>query len=351
MFKLAKRDQLGGRLLFLVIVLVVANTALTLWTYTNIKVYFPSGSTRLNYKQEAALDIADYHRRLASELGVLDRPVVREALAGFNYDVEMATSSEQLTQVILNQGRRLQETILREADAYSMDQVLAVVNQDENVRQTQDKLHLSLRISQDAVVTLPDSYLRPSTIYRIRQIFPAERLASEQVVNIEISAGKGRLMVPYNPVEHIQNLTEELDKLRLSLHEIRSAAGLAEMIGPGIVVNLYDELGGTNYSSIIHDADIRDVVNEIFGSGAMGVSVGGQRLIATSSIRCSGSLVKVNDKLITVNPVVIKAVGDPKLLVSGLDIIKNTMEIRRGLRFEIIEMDSVSLPAYSRSQQ
>lgn len=51
--------------------------------------------------------------------------------------------------------------------------------------------------------------------------------------------------------------------------------------------------------------------------------------MVNSSIRCSGSLIKVNDKLITVNPVVIKAVGDPDLLESGLDIISNTLAIRR----------------------
>ncbi len=351
MYKPESRIQLGTRLIFLMIVLVAANTAFTIWSYTSIKGYFPSGATRLNYKQETAVDIAEYHRHLASELGVLDNPAVREALAGFNYDVEMCTSSEQLVQVILNQGLSVRETILREADAYNMDRVLAVVNQDENVRRTGDKLHLSIRIAPDNIIVLPDGYLHPSTVYRIQEIFPEDRLVSEQVVNIEVDGGKGSLMVPYNPIEHIQTLTKELDQLRVGLREIRSAAGLAEMSGPGITVNLYDEKGGVNYTSIIHDADIRDVVNELFGSGALGVSVGGQRLTATSSIRCSGSLVKVNDKLITVNPVEIKVIGDPDLLMSGLDIIRTTMELQRGLQFEIIAEESLTLPAYSRSVQ
>ena len=101
------------------------------------------------------------------------------------------------------------------------------------------------------------------------------------------------------------------------------------------MIHLYDKVGGTTTASIIHDTDIRDVVNELFASGAQGVSVGGERLIVTSSIRCTGPLIKVNDKLISVNPVEIQAVGDPDLLVSGLDIIRSTMELKRGLRFEI----------------
>jgi len=44
-------------------------------------------------------------------------------------------------------------------------------------------------------------------------------------------------------------------------------------------------------------------------------------------------------------------VGDPDLLVSGLDIIRSTMELKRGLRFEITRSDSLQLPAYARSSQ
>ena len=161
----------------------------------------------------------------------------------------------------------------------------------------------------------------------------------------------GRFAVPYNPVEHIQSLSDELDALRVKHHELRVATGLAEMSGEGIVIHLYDKVGGTTTASIIHDTDIRDVVNELFASGAQGVSVGGERLIVTSSIRCTGPLIKVNDKLISVNPVEIQAVGDPNLLVSGLDIIRSTMELKRGLRFEITRSDSLQLPAYARSSQ
>ena len=33
-------------------------------------------------------------------------------------------------------------------------------------------------------------------------------------------------------------------------------------------MKLYDEFRGDHSSSIIHDTDIRDVINELFGSGA-----------------------------------------------------------------------------------
>ena len=55
--------------------------------------------------------------------------------------------------------------------------------------------------------------------------------------------------------------------------------------------------------------------------------------------------------MIPVNPVVIQAIGDPDLLISGLDIIKNNMELSRGLRFEVEREKVITLPAYSRSAE
>ena len=131
------------------------------------------------------------------------------------------------------------------------------------------------------------------------------------------------------------------------MREIRSTAGLLEMSGPGIIIEIYDAPDGFTTEAIIHDTDVRDVVNELFASGARGVSVGGQRLVATSAIRCVGPVVMVNDKHIAVNPVVIKALGDPMILESGIDIIRFSLESRRNLFFEIEQVDNLTLPAFA----
>jgi uncharacterized protein YlxW (UPF0749 family) len=102
-------------------------------------------------------------------------------------------------------------------------------------------------------------------------------------------------------------------------------AGLTEVEGPGVVVTLRDsqkkveEPGLVDMSSlyVIHDTDIRNVTNELQAAGAEAVSVSGQRLIATSAIRCAGPVILVND-VDTAAPYVIKAIGDPKTLESAL---------------------------------
>lgn len=338
-----------NRLQLVILIMLLVNTILIGWLYFTFRASFPSPSTRIGYKQEVARDLADYSYRMASEMGVLERLAVKEALAAFNYEVEIASTSDELTQVILNQGRRVQEIVLREANAQLIDEILVMISQDGNVQETTGDLVLSLRIGENDITTIPGDFLQSSTLFRMRQIIPPGHFSTDQLLEIEITDGVSRLTVPYNPIEHLQMLTDELDSIRLRLHELRVAAGLAEMSGPGITVYLYDEIGGITHSSIIHDTDIRDVVNELFGSGAQGISVGGQRLTTTSSIRCSGSLIKVDDKLISVNPVVIEAIGNPDLLESGLDIIRTRMEINRGIEFEVIHSELIKLPAYTRS--
>ncbi len=127
---------------------------------------------------------------------------------------------------------------------------------------------------------------------------------------------------------------------------MRVGAGLAEMSGSGVVIKLYDAPEGYTASDIIHDSDVRDVVNELFAAGAKGVAVGGQRLIATSAIRCVGPVIRVNQKEISANPVVIEAVGDPEVLSSGLDIIRFSLEFHRNFRIEIEKKDNVVLPFF-----
>lgn len=344
--KLLNQDHIRNYLVWVVLFILIVNTALVGVVYYTFRDSFPTVAAKHSFKQEVARDMAAYNSRLAEELGVLERDAVREALAGFIYDVERSKDDE-LTKVILEQSRRVQETILREADLVLMDKIIAVVNTDKQVQNIKDRQYFSLHISENDIYTIPANILTRETVKKIGVLIPRDRFTSNRL-EIEVENGVARVG-PYNSEEQLEALNEELRAIGFKLHELKVEAGLAEMAGPGITVKLYDEFGATSSSSIIHDTDIRDVINELFASGAKGISLGGQRLIVTSAVRCSGSLIKVNDRLISVNPVVIEAVGDPDLLISGLDIIKNNMEVNRGIRFEIERKSLLRLPAYTRN--
>jgi uncharacterized protein YlxW (UPF0749 family) len=155
-------------------------------------------------------------------------------------------------------------------------------------------------------------------------------------------------MVPLTAADQIRSLQKEIDSLRVTIHDLRSRAGYAEMSGAGVIVKIYDDTNGYTSDAIIHETDVRDTVNELFAAGARGVAVGNQRLTVNSAIRCVGPSILVNDERIAVNPVVIQAIGDPDVLASGLDIIRITLQVSRELRFEIEKTDNLTLPAYTR---
>ncbi len=341
-FKLVPKEKM----LLLILIILIINTALIGFGYLLIAERYTGRDTMLAYRQELARDLADYNHRLAGELGVSDVASVREALAEYNYAVDMAADSDELIQIVFSQGRLAQEIIFLESDARLKERVLLLVNNDSRVQETRDKKHLFIRIADGNINIYPDQFLETSTVQRINNLFLTYRYHGNQNIDIEIEGGAAALVVPQTEEEQMRALNEDLNSMRLRLHEVRMQSGLAEMVGPGITLYVYDAEEKEGTGSLVHDADIRDIVNELFSAGAKGVAVGSQRLTTVSSIRCVGPLVMVNFRQVPSNPVVIEAIGSPELLISGLSIIISDMENRRGLVFEISDSGFIKLPAY-----
>lgn len=141
------------------------------------------------------------------------------------------------------------------------------------------------------------------------------------------------------------------------LNDAKMIAGTIAAHGPGIVVVLHDSPKRNPSETrqdvvndyIIHDADIRGIVNELFASGSEALSVNGQRLIANSSIRCVGPVVLVNSTQVA-PPFIIKAIGKPETLENGLKIPGGVAD---GLflldMIEITRQPNIVVPAYTGS--
>jgi len=110
------------------------------------------------------------------------------------------------------------------------------------------------------------------------------------------------------------------------LRETKFLTGTEPAHGPGVVVTLNDspklDPAETRQDVIsqfmVHDSDIQAVTNELFAAGAEAVSVNGQRLIASSSIRCVGPVVLVNSVQVAA-PYVVKAIGKSDVLEKALE--------------------------------
>lgn len=348
--KPGRPSLLKDKLLLIILLLLLTNTALIAFGYLLFFTPTADDETYLMYKSELADALSDYNYRLAGEFDVYDLYAVREALADYNHALEMASGRDEIIKAIVNEGYAAQDIIYLEAEARLKERVLIAVNNDSRVRETLDETHLLIRIVDDQVAIMPEQFLDHNTIKHIQQIFSPAQYSGIQVIDIIIFNGVGKLVTPQNDQEQLRSLSEDLEALRTALHDTMVISGLAEMVGPGISVLVYDAEDSTGSDSLVHDADVRDLVNELFSAGARGVSVGNQRLTATSAVRCSGPLIMVNYQQIPTNPVVIEAVGDPDLLKSGLDLIINELRRSRGLEFEISTSGFIKLPAYTEEE-
>ncbi len=137
-----RKPLINGKLQLFILLVLIANTLLIAVGLIFMLQRFSGGDSFLAYKQELARDLSDFNHRLAVDSGVADRPAVREALAEYNYEVDLAASSDELLRVIFDQGRRVQETVFQEADARLKEEVLSAVNEDSRIREVEEKAHI-----------------------------------------------------------------------------------------------------------------------------------------------------------------------------------------------------------------
>ncbi|MDK2855807.1 MAG: hypothetical protein PWQ86_1020 [Bacillota bacterium] len=332
------------KLLLLLVVLLFAVNTLVLAVLTGY-VKLPQRALPLEAARRGGELVVEYSQRLARDLGVGDNQAVRAILAKFKFELEQAASPEAVAQVILRYGRETQDTILREQENLRREEVLAIIRQEPRLAGMLGEATITVARSEERGIEVDDParLLSPETIQKIKESKSLARLG--QVVEVKVRDGRADLVTPVSVLERLKHAESEAENLRARLQEVRAKAGFAPLSGSGIIVRLYDAEGGAGTGEIVHDFDVRDVVNELFAAGATGIAVNNQRLVATSSIRCAGPVILVNQKPIAVNPVTIFALGDQEVLASSLDLLRAEFEAS-GLRLEIERADDITLPGY-----
>lgn len=163
-------------------------------------------------------------------------------------------------------------------------------------------------------------------------------------------------------VERLKSDPAESEPL-LAASQTRAAAlapmvGTTEVRGPGVTVTLDDapvpaeipgDLTGDDY--LVHQQDLQGVVNALWRGGASGVTVMGERLVATSAVRCVGNTVILHGRVFS-PPFVVRAVGDVNALEAALDDDDSVQFFRQwasvvGLGYSQVPSRSLVLPAYS----
>lgn len=146
-----------------------------------------------------------------------------------------------------------------------------------------------------------------------------------------------------------------LAEVETALKQQRALAGLTRLTGPGATVTLDDSgatapTGITATDYIIHDTDVRDVVNVLWSSGAEAIAVNGERLVASTSIVCVGTVIIINDTRLS-PPFQVTALGQPARLTGAIETAPQLAALRRrvrdrGLLLKATGAEPVALPAY-----
>lgn len=156
----------------------------------------------------------------------------------------------------------------------------------------------------------------------------------------------------------IEKTQKESENSVLSKHELdslnnkRALAGLTKLNGPGVILTLNDSTKTpVSENSIIHAADLRDIVNLLWGAGAEAISINNQRIVLNSSIDCIVNTILLNDVKLSV-PFQIEAIGDQSLMFARLtdaNLLVNIHERvkKDGLIFNLQKNNDITVPIFN----
>ncbi len=154
--------------------------------------------------------------------------------------------------------------------------------------------------------------------------------------------------------------SQPVDRARRQARGLRGRVGLDAVSGPGVTVTLDDApsdviaSADTNPNNlVVHQQDIQAVANALWAGGAQAMTIQGQRVIATTGIKCVGNTVVLRGVPYS-PPYVISAVGDPQTMQTSLAnnpylIIYRQYVDRWSLGWSVDPQDHLRLPGFSGS--
>jgi len=154
--------------------------------------------------------------------------------------------------------------------------------------------------------------------------------------------------------EYLKRYIEMNDDAKLkvlweNLNTLKHISGLTDVEGPGIIIKLDDAPARkTDKPShlIIHDNDIRIILNELKKAGAQAISINGERIVSVSEQVCAGPTIRINKERYSV-PYTINVIGPPDQLYNTLIESSriNTM-LREEIKISINKSGRVLVPKY-----
>ncbi|HHW49688.1 MAG TPA: DUF881 domain-containing protein [Clostridiaceae bacterium] len=198
-----------------------------------------------------------------------------------------------------------------------------------------------------------------STLYAKRIKSQSELDLEELAAQIEEETKTSNMLkaqidevMTYNEILIKEYLADQNDdKLSIEWEKMRLLAGFTDVKGPGVIIKLDDATPGKTdiaaSSLLVHDQDIKIILNELKAAGAQAISINGERITAVSEQVCAGPTILINKNRHSV-PYEICAIGDPDALYDALANSEHVQfMIRDNIKVEIKKSKEVIVPRFS----
>jgi uncharacterized protein YlxW (UPF0749 family) len=145
------------------------------------------------------------------------------------------------------------------------------------------------------------------------------------------------------------------------LRDLEAATGLGRVHGDGVVVRVADApikadaVTGASSANLgrVLDSDLQNVANALWSVGAEAISINGQRLTATSTIRAAGGAILVDFRPVT-GPYEVSAIGPDQMergfRGSAAARLLSSVAAEHGMAFAVRGADNLTLPAAGEPQ-
>jgi len=133
--------------------------------------------------------------------------------------------------------------------------------------------------------------------------------------------------------------------------QIKLHTGLVDVSGPGIRITLNDapeRQPDVNLSFlVIHDNDVRTILNDLKIAGAQAIAVNGERIVPMSEQVCAGPTIIINGNRHPV-PYIVEAIGDPDVLYESMSNSIKIAEMKHfNIQVEITKVKEIQIPKFS----
>lgn len=202
--------------------------------------------------------------------------------------------------------------------------------------------------------------------WQLKSTLNAKRIAASSALNASVLR------------EEITELKQDIEELRAAIDEnialqndiireyialqndnqlsreweiIKLHTGLVGVEGPGITVTLNDapvrEPDMPTSWFIIHDSDIRAILNDLKKAGAQAIAINGERVVPMSEPVCAGPTIIINGNRYPV-PFIIEAIGDPDALTEAMNLSSKVAELKHfNIQVDIKKSEKITISKFS----